>query len=521
MIKNFSLIVTISVFFLACKKESTNWTSNWAAPIVKGSLSLDDLVPAENLTNNSENYLSIIYSDVVYSFSVDTLIDLPDTIFTQKTAVSLPSVTVNPDFVYGDAYNQAYELDQIELKRVIAKSGEVEMSIYNTWPGRVHCTFDFPKILDQGMPFSRYFELDAGSSSNPFIASNLIDMAGFDIDLKGVNGDLFNTLSGDIIVGSNETENSYDITNTDSITYQISFKNLVPDYAMGYFGSYQFADTLGIKLPFMDGLSGGAIQLDSLNMTLSIKNGFNLIAQSKITLVEGINSKTASSAALSFPQLNNTINLNPASGGIYGFTPSEYPLEINNSNSNVLAFLENLSDSIVLGYELNINPDGNTTAGADELFPGSTMDLYLDAEFPLSFAANQLSLKDSFDLNYEPSNSITPENASFTLNYSNDFPLEAIVQLELLDEFGNQLHTIPADNGVLAASYDPITYSSSSTAGAIVFSVNEAIVSDLELSKKIALNVTFSTENASNIKIQSTANFDFNLSSNLQIELKL
>ena len=64
MIKNFSLIVTISVFFLACKKESTNWTSNWAAPIVEGSLSLDDLVPAENLTNNSENYLSIIYSDV-------------------------------------------------------------------------------------------------------------------------------------------------------------------------------------------------------------------------------------------------------------------------------------------------------------------------------------------------------------------------------------------------------------------------------------------------------------------------
>jgi len=521
MTKRFSLILVFSLALFACKKEPTSWSSNWAAPVVHGSLSLNDLVPSENLTTNTDNYLSIIYSDVVYSFSVDTLIDLPDTTFTQKTAVSLASVTVNPDFVYGDAYNQAYQLDQIELKRVIAKSGEVEMTIYNTWPGKVHCTFDFPKILDQGMPFSRYFELDAGSMSNPFLASNMIDMAGFDIDLKGVSGDLYNTLSGDIIVGSNETVNSYNITNTDSITYEISFKNLVPDYAMGYFGSYQFTDTIGIKLPFMDKLSGGSIQLDSLDLMLSIKNGFNLIAQSKITLVEGINSQTSSAVALSFPQLNNTINLNPASGGLYGFTASEYPISINNSNSNVLPFLENLSDSIVLGYELNVNPDGNTTAGADELFPGSTMDLYLDAEFPISFAANQLSLKDTFDIDYTSNSSITPENGTFTLSYNNGFPLEAMVQLELLDEFGNLLHVVPADNGVSPATYDQITYSSTPSNGTVIFTLNETIVADLESAKKIALNVTFSTENAANIKIQSAANFDFTLSSNLQIELNL
>lgn len=521
MLKKLSYITLIIVGFTSCKKEPTSWSSNWAAPVAHGTLTLNDLIPTDNQLENSDNYLSIVYSDVVYSFSVDTLVNLPDTTFIQKTAVSLGSVTVNPDFVYGDAYNQAYELDQIELKRVIVKSGEVEMTIYNTWPGKVHCTFDFPKIFDQGVPFNRYFELEAGSMSNPFASSNLIDMAGFDIDLKGVNGDLYNTLSGDIIIGSNETVNSFTVTNTDSITYEIAFKNLVPDYAKGYFGSYTFTDTVGIKLPFMDKISGGSIQLDSLDMTITLKNGFNLIAQSKITLVEGINTEVNSAVQLGFPQLNSMVNLNPASGGLYGYTPSEYPISINNANSNVLPFLENLSDSILLGYELFINPDGNTTAGGDELFPGSSMDLYLDAEFPVSFAADQMTLKDTFSIEFAGVNTVEGETAQFNLNYSNGFPLDAIVSLEFLDINENVLTSIQGSAAILSGLYNSITYETSATDGLVQFTLDQNAILALEETENIAFQVTFSTENAANVKLQSSSSFDFKLNTDLQIKLNL
>lgn len=517
-------IIYISVLILSiwsCKKEPTQWSTDWSAPLVHGQLTLEDLIPAENLTTNSANYLTVVYSNSVYSFTIDTLIDLPDTTIHQKTALNLPSVDVNPAFTYGDVYDQAYVLDQIELKRVIVKQGELEMSIFNTWSGKTKVTFNFPKILDAGSPFLREFFMDAGSLSNPTQASDIISMKGFDMDLTGVSGNLINTISGDIIVGSNETVNSFNVTNQDSISYDITFRNLVPDYVKGYFGSYNLADTVGISLPFMKNILGGTIDIDSLKLNLKVLNGFNLIAQSKITLVEGINSSTNNSVELSFPDLNNSLNINPASGGLYDYIPSEYPLSINNSNSNVTDFIENLSDSIRLGYELIINPGGNTTAGSDEIFPGSKLDLYLDAEFPLSFAANALTLTDTFDFSYTQNSSFTGESAVVTLDYTNGFPISANTSLYLLDEAGNVLQTIQGNSDVLSGIFNQIDYATAPTSGLVTFTLDLATIQSLGMVKKMALVVAFSTDNTANVKVQANAMVDFNLRSNLKINLSL
>lgn len=512
-------LVVISV--VSCKKEPTTWSSNWSAPLVHGSLTLNDLIPAEYQTTNGDNYLSIVYSEAVYSFTIDTLVQLPDTTIEKKTAVALPSITVNPAFVYSDNYNQAYVLDQIELKRVIVRAGEVEMTIRNPWPGKVQMTFDFPKILDAGVPFNRVFFLDAGTTANPSVANEVIDMSNFDLDLTGVNGNLLNTISGNITVGSNELTDSYTITNLDSIEYDITFRDLVPDYAKGYFGSYLLSDTIGISLPFMDKISGGTVSLDSLDMNIIIKNGFNIIAQSKITLIEGINTSNMNSVPLTFPNLNTDINVNPASGGLYDYVPSEYPMVINNSNSNVLPFLENLSDSIVLGYELFVNPFGNVTAGSDEIFPGSAMELFLEAEFPVSFAANNMTLRDTFDFSFNASSTVEAENATVALNYANGFPLTASTTLYLLDDLGIVLATVTADSDILSGVYDMMTFETAPTSGIAIYTFSQAIIDLLPATKRLAFDVTFSTENSQNIKLQSSSSIDFSLNSDLQIKLNL
>ncbi|MEO9533296.1 MAG: hypothetical protein ABJG68_10185 [Crocinitomicaceae bacterium] len=514
-------ILLICLAITACKKEPTQWSTDWSAPLIHGQLTLDDFVPQENLTTNSDNYLSIIYSDVVYSFSIDTLIDLPDTTINQKTAINLSSVTVNPAFTYGDVYDQAYNLDEIELKRVIVKEGEIEMEIFNTWPGKTKITFNFPKILDAGVPFLREFYMDPGTLTNPSLATAIVDMKGFDMDLTGVSGNLINTISGDIVVGSNETVNSFDVTNQDSISYNITFRDLVPDYVKGYFGSYNLTDTVGISLPFMDKVLGGTIDIDSLKLNLKVLNGFNLIAQSKITLVKGINTKTNNSVDLNFPDLNNSLNINPASGGMYDYVPSEYPLSINNSNSNVTDFIENLSDSIQLGYELLINPFGNTTGGADEVFPGSTLDLYLDAEFPLSFAADALTLTDTFAFSYTDNSSFSGESATITLDYTNGFPLSASTQLFLLDENDNVINTVQGDSDLLNGIYNAIDYSTTPTSGLVTFTLDAETLQNLGAVKNMAFIVSLSSDNAANVKVQASSLIDFNLRSNLQINLSL
>lgn len=507
---------------LSCKKkEPTTWQTDWSAPVAHGHLTLTDLIPSEYTSVNGDNYLSIVYHKPVYTFSIDTLVDLPDTTIRKKSAVGFSSLTVNPGFSFTDTYDQEYVLDQIELKKVRIESGTLEVQIKCPWPGASLVTFTFPKITDNGVPFERSYAMPAASLSNPAISQETIDISHFMIDLTGTSGNLINVLSAVFEMGSNETSSSYIVTNTDSIEYIISFKDLKPDYAKGYFGQYMFSDTVGLSLDFMKNITGGTLDIDSIDMTLTVKNGFNLIAQSRITEVIGINTKTSSVAGLSFPMLNTSMNINPASGGIYDYVPSEFPITINSTNSNIVTFIENMSDSILLGYELEINPFGNVTAGSDEVFPGSTFELFLDAEFPLEFGADNITLVDTFKLDYSNPESVYPENGEFILTYANGFPLQAVAFFQLLDGNGQVIDVIESSSMISSGTYDTATYLTTTSSGEITFLLTSENVANLDLATHVVLHVAFSTDQSQMVKIGSDAFFDFVLKSNLKVNLEL
>jgi hypothetical protein len=169
---------------VSCKKEPTTWETDWAAPIAHGHLTLDDIIPAEYLTTNSGNYISIVYHKPVYTFTVDTIVKLPDTTIVKKSAVAVSNLTVNPGFSYMDDYDQLYQLDQIELKKVRVSAGTIECEVRCPWPGASVVTFSFPKITSNAIPFERTYNLAAGSLANPAIASEIINIAGYYIDLN-------------------------------------------------------------------------------------------------------------------------------------------------------------------------------------------------------------------------------------------------------------------------------------------------------------------------------------------------
>lgn len=506
---------------VSCKKEPTTWNTDWSAPIAHGHLTLEDIIPAENLTTNSDNYISIVYHKPVYTFTIDTIVKLPDTSIVKKSAIGVSNLTVNPGFSFTDDYDQLYALDQIELKKVRVTAGTIEVEVKCPWPGASVVTFTFPKITQNSIPFQRTYTLPAGSLANPAIASEIINIAGHYIDLTGTDGNQINMLSADFLMGSNESANSFTISNTDSIEYVISFKGLKPDYAKGYFGQYYFSDTTGISLDFMKNISGGSINVDSIDLVLTVKNGFNLIAQSTITTVKGMNTKTSSMVDLTFPMIQTSMNINPASGGMYDYIPSEFPIAINSTNSNLAPFVENLSDSIILGYELEINPFGNVTGGSDEVFPGSAFELFLDAEFPLDFGADQLTLVDTFKIDYTTPETVIPDNGVLELIYSNGFPIGADAYFFLLDENDQIIDSIYASSVINSGIYNATTWLTTPASGSLTFNLTSANVLNLDLAKKVVLNISFSTFESDKTKIDASAYFDFVLKSNLQINVSL
>ncbi|MEZ4924047.1 MAG: hypothetical protein R2780_12820 [Crocinitomicaceae bacterium] len=519
--KNLATFLLIMLLLASCKKEKTTWTTDWNVPIVHGTLTLDNLLADQYTTTNSDNYLSIVYDQKAVGISLDTLVVLPDTSITNKTVLAFPVVTINPGFTWSDAYDQLYDLGDIEIKKVICRSGTVTFTLRSPWPGKTLMTMDFPKIILNGTPFLKSYHLEPGTLANPAVEVDAIDMSGYLMDMTGVSGQLYNTLSGTFILESDETTATYQVTNQDSVEYQVAFSDVEVDYAQGYFGMHSFSDTTSIHLDFMDKILSGTIDIDSIDLNLKIKNGFNLIAQATITMVRGINSKTGGSVDLSFPDLGNVLNINPATGEYYNWQYSEYPLIINNSNSNIVAFIENMPDSILVGYDIVINPFGNVTGGNDEIFPGSTFDLFVDGEFPVNFGANALTLTDTFDFSYTGNSSYTGESAFITLGYTNGFPLEATTTLYMLDENDNVLTTITGSTSIKNGIYDSGTYLTTETSGEVNFELNDSQILALESTKKMAVVVAFTTDSAQKVKVQQSAQFDFLLKSNLQISIHL
>lgn len=518
------ILLSLTLFVLgACRKEKTSWDSNWNVPIAKGDLSLQDLLPPENVEENSDGYLSIVYRDTAFSFSLDTLVEFPDTTLTEWLDLVLFSfVTIKPDYQVTDIKQHDFDIGDIFFKRIIVKSGEAAVDIATPWPGKSKLVASFPSFYEVGgAPFKRTYEFEPGSLSSPSTASETANLTGLDMDLSGPNGLSVNLVEAQLRISSNEETAEYEVNNADSIQFLFEFKDIVPQYAKGYFGQHQLSDTVGLSFDPLKRIISGNFDLDSVNMTVSIMNGFKLIAQSKITQLSGINTRTGNQVDLNFPQLNTNINVNAASGNLSSHTAANYDIPIHTGNSNIDAFLENLPDSLQLGFELEVNPFGNVSGGNDEFFPSSSFDLFVDAEFPLSFSANDLTLVDTFDINYEPIESLVPETGIIELSYNNGFPLSAEVQFYLLDEQNEVLDSISASSGVQSGNYNAATYATSPTQGTVTYSFDQETIDRIEEAKRLMIMVSFSSEMGGNVKIDANAFFRFALRTNLQIRTVL
>lgn len=513
-------LIIITISFFACKKEKTTWNTNWNVPLVHGKLTLNDIKKV-NVSENTENFASVFFDDTIFSFSIDTLIKLPDTTLIQDAVISFPSLTLGPgNLIQNQNIDQLYDLGQIALKRVIVDEGTAIITITTPWQGKSKVDFNFPKTKEgDGSPFTRTYHMPAGSQANPSVRVDSIDMAGFDFDLTGSTGGLVNNILADMFIYSDEETNYITITNQDTVRVKLDFKDMTARYARGYFGSYTLSDTATIDIAQMKQIISGSVTLDSINLDLIIKNGFKLVSQATFSQFKGINSNTANIVNLTFPQLNNALNINPATGGLYNHQSSTLDLLLNSANSNILAFLENLPDKIDIGFTININPYGNVNDGDDEYFYDSSMDLILQGDFPLQFASNELTLVDTMDFSYDPNKKATPQSAFVTLKYKNRFPLGAKAKLNLLDANKGLLHSISSDTQINPASYNSTTSTSTLAEGNVIFTFNNEVITDLENVKYLSIEVALSSDQTAKVKFNMDDYFDFNLFSDLNIKL--
>ena len=203
-----SLLLLLFVLQLACKKENDRpqWDVAVKGPILKASLTLDNLIADSLQHTNPDGSLSIVFDSDVFKLDPDSLFKIPDTTLNTLNIWQFITYPVQPNTPF-------YSVNKVII------------------------IYQIPKAIKNGLPFKVQEVIDSGSITNPTLFSGTYDLDGYLVDLTGATGNKFNTAYYDVQAISDPQGNAFDIHTGDTlINLNTTIMELIPEYGRGYLG---------------------------------------------------------------------------------------------------------------------------------------------------------------------------------------------------------------------------------------------------------------------------------------------
>ncbi|MBW7868495.1 MAG: hypothetical protein H3C31_09250 [Brumimicrobium sp.] len=518
-----SVLLFLLTISISCRKEKANWTSDWVIPLVNDSLVISDYVNDSTFAINTDHSIQVILKRRLVDLNLSKLVKIPDTTIKQSFISSLNAINVTPGFTFIDQIQEHnFDLKDIALKEIRVKKGKAIVKLENPLPTKGIFTISIPGASKNGVEYSHTEEVAAGTQAKPSIAKLTLDLTGYDIDLRGELGNSYNLLQSKMKVKTDPQGNTITLTPQDIINYTISFEDVEVDYAKGYFGHTTFSDTTKVDLTFFNKIMGGAVNIDDIDLNLTIRNGIKVRAKGLIHGIESINQKTPQTVMLTHPYFSNSLYVNQTQGAWDNLIPSELTFHFDNSTGNLKQFLENLGSTYQLQYALEINPDGNASSGNDILYPKSRIGIDIDANFPLRVGIDDLILQDTFAIDFKNDSKLLKVNqGKFILKALNTFPYGVNVELTLLDEDNKSLGQIKSQGQILSASTDNVLEKHIATDNTVEFYISKDNAEKLATTKYIMLRATFNSTHINNNIVYSNAALKFLLSAHLELKSSL
>ncbi len=528
MKKNILIICIICFTTLCCKKhDDTSWDIDVLSPLIKTTLNIGNMVADSLLQTNPDNSLSIVYENTLFELSLDTLVQIPDTAFSDTLyLLSLPFPPNVPIPVVSDEIK--FNFNGPELTLVKIRSGQVKIELTSTVDEKTVLNYKLPGATKGGVPFEANEEVPVGSQSSPSTITKTFDMTGYTIDLTGPAGNEFNKLSTDFIAKIHPDGDTTTPVAGDYIMIKNNFIDITIEYARGYFGQYGINATDSAELDIFNNIISGNFDMASIDLALKIKNGFGIDVQAFINNLISMNTQTNNSVGLNHAIIGSAINLNRATElpqPPLPFTYSEYNIILNKANSNADVLIENMPDRLTYSFDMLINPGSNQSLGNDFIYYDSNLEIYVSMELPLSLTANNLVLIDTVDFTLSENN-IT---GGFLYIYAdNGFPFDLVPQFFIMDE--NNIITdslIIPGAAIEAAPLDNQFKVIEKKLSKLAIPLNQEIIDKLYQTKKLLIRLDFSTSQepqpppSQYIKIYSDYSIDLKLIGDFNYKIEI
>lgn len=351
-----------------------------------------------------------------------------------------------------------YYFGKAQLKKLKVKAGRVSFNIVSTIEEEMEVNYGIPYATRNGQPFSQTFTVPAAppGGSSTFVVN--YDIAGYEIDLRGKDPDIKDTVNSffnvlDVTIDSTGIERN--ISLDDSIYLYLGLLDLEPEYAEGYFGGETFmVGPETVDMEFFGGISGD-LGFENLNFNLVLENGIGAEALATIHQLTSRNTKKGSTVALTGPGLTGPHYLAPATYS--PLMPSFKSINLNETNSNIKPFIEQLPNKLDYHVSIQTNPNGNSSNFKDFITDGSEIVAKLEVDMPFSLKADAITLLDTFDFDMTTvQNGVNILEGSLNIVSDNGFPLEVQLQIYMLDGNGLIIDSLmgTTNNRILAANAD-------------------------------------------------------------------
>jgi len=517
------LIAFVPLFSGCRRDEPTTWNVQAAGPLAYGRIELDDLVEDSLLSADENNLWHLMVQRRLTDFDLDSLVEIPDTTIHQSFEVPLnggPFTIPAGITLISIAEDKQFELTEVELKTAIAKSGFLEYSVKSYVNGYLNCTYELPGLQFNGVGTLINVQTAPSDGLVPSVASGIIDLSEYAIDLTGSTGFSRNALASSLVVSTAlDAPGPAVVFGDDSVVVDLRFIEPKLRYARGYFGQHNYTvnETATISTGF--GVPIGFIALDEVEIRFRLENYTGVDAQITFSQIGSQNSVTGNQVDLVQPQLFQTMNVTRAQDNNGVVVPVVEERVVNSSNSNINAFLENLPNGFFLQGDVEVNPLGDISDGNDFIYTAKSIEALIELDLPLSVGMNNLVLKDTLEVSF---NSNVNASGALFLRVDNHFPVGADIDARLLKPNGEE-YSILVNHGWIESAIP--TTDPANPVGVLSVIRIPVVESDLEHLRaggRIALRLELNTPGYPNtVGIYTTHYMDIHLVTHLGVEVSV
>ena len=304
----------------------------------------------------------------------------------------------------------------------------------------------------------------------------------------------------------------------DSVYVRFGLIDIKPELAIGDFGkrTFNFEEKQPIKV--FENVKGD-ISLEDVDMTLWFGNSFGIEADMTVDNITGVNNRNNKSVKLISTGLNSTFTLARAVNN--PFISSIHAIKFDKSNSNLKQFLENMPDRIDSKFNVVVRPRGSQDY-TDFVFDFSKLTANLSVKMPVQFGTDGLELSQLQDFNMlSMKNADKIKSGVLKLDIVNGYPLEAVCDIEFLDQNGVLLTTLfeaGQQQKIMAANTDAQGKVITPMPSQLFIEIPAGKMNTIKHAQKIRIKTNFKTPGGARYRIYSGYKFNVKLKGNFIYE---